>query len=300
MKPTFPFALRLGLLGLAALAAACSRDASTPGAAPLPAYAAVARGRIDVEGGLINIGAPMEGRIARVLVREGQSVRRGEALLELDDAAAKLAVDAARAAVDEAAAQLRVLSAQTTAATTRAGRLRAAADAGAAEGQAADDAQAQAQQLLAQQDVARAAQAAARARLAATRHTVSLHRLVAPQEGQITQVTLSAGAQVAPSTGPLLVLLPRTPRIVRAELAEGLADSVQPGMTAQVSPEDEPNRVSKATVLRVGAVVAPARLEDDPQRRGIERTVECVLQLEDEAMLRVGQRVLARIGSRTP
>jgi len=231
-----------------------------------------------------------------VLVHEGQRVARGAPLIELDTTTARLGIQAAEAGLREASAQQQALVTQIAAAGRRAERLRAAAQSGAGEGQAADDAEAQVQQFTAQRDVALATRAAAEARLAASRHELFLLTITAAQDALVTQVMAQPGGQAAPAAGPLLTLLPETPRIVRAEISEAYADAVRPDMTAIVSPEDDPGHSWPAHVLRVSAVVGPARLEDDAQRRSVERTVECVLSLDGETPLRVGQRVLARIG----
>jgi multidrug resistance efflux pump len=288
--------LQAMLAATALLAGGCGTGKPpAPGAAPSP-YAAVARGRIDVEGGLLEVVTPREGRIARVLVHEGQHVRRGEHLIELDTTAARLGIQAAQAGLREADAQQHALVTQIAAASQRAERLRAAAKAGAGEGQTADDAEAQVQQLAAQRDIALATRAAAEARLAASEYELSQLAITAAQDALVTQVVAQVGGQAAPAAGPLLTLLPETPRIVRAELSEVYADAVRADMPARVSPEDDPGRSWPAHVLRVSAIVGPARLEEDAQRRSVERTVECVLSLDGETPLRVGQRVLARIG----
>jgi multidrug resistance efflux pump len=283
------------LAAVTLLAGGCGSKSQAPAAAPSP-YAAVARGRIDVEGGLLTVVAARDGRIARVLAHEGQTVHRGEHLIELDATTAQLAVQGAEAGLREASAQLQALEAQLAAARLRAERLRAAAKAGAGEGQLADDAESQVQLLIAQRDVALATRAGAEARLAASRHEVSLLVVTAAQDALVTQVAAQVGGLASPASGPLLTLLPATPRIVRAEISEAYADAVRPDMKAAVSPEDDPGHSWPAHVLRVSAIVGPARLEDDAQRRSVERTVECVLALDGDNPLRVGQRVLARIG----
>jgi multidrug resistance efflux pump len=288
--------LPMALASAGLLVGGCNSERTpAPSAAPAP-FAAVARGRIDVEGGLLNIGAPLEGRIARVLVHEGQHVNRGDPLIELDNSTARLTVATAEAGLREALAQLRSLATQSAAATTRAERLRAAAKAGAGEGQAADDAEALVLQLAAQRDVVLAEEAAAATRLATQRHELELHTLNAPQDALVIEVLAQVGAQVGPTSSALLVLLPETPRIVRAELSVVYADAVRPQMPATVSPDDAPEHSWPAHVLRISAVVGPARLEEDAQRRAEERTVECILSLDGPSPLRVGQRVLARIG----
>ena len=278
---------RHGVAVLALLIAGCSADSDKPlTPAPSP-YAAVARGRVDVEGGLIALGAPREGTVRTVSAREGLSVRHGDVLLELDDTATRLAVDAAEAELKQAKAEVEVLSGQATAAAARAQRLLAAAKAGAGEGQAADDAQALATQLSAQHEVAAAVVASATVKRAAALHELSLHALRAPQDAEVVRVTAQPGVTVSPQGGALITLLPLTPRIVRAELSETYTTAVRVGMAATVTAEDDPTHGWPAQVLRISAVVGPAVLEEDPQRRAAERTVECVLTLDKAAALRV-------------
>ena len=139
--------------------AACSRQqqAEAP-AADQPPYAAVARGRVDVEGGLVRVGAAVDGTVARVAVRDGDQVRKGQALIEFNPSAAQLAVDAADAELRQAQAQERVLRSRLPGLKQRAQRLAEAAAGGAIDGQAADDArsavaQAEAEVLAAQATV---------------------------------------------------------------------------------------------------------------------------------------------------
>lgn len=285
------------LLGLVALSGCAHDSAPAPAAAP---YAAVARGRVDVEGGLVRVTAALDGRISRVAVQEGQQVHRGDTLVELDDTKARLDVVAAEAALGEASAQIRSLESQLAAAETRATRLRAAADAGVADVQAADDAQAALRQLTAQKDIAAAARAAVEARLASARHAVELHRVTAPQDGQITRRMAQVGGLATASAEGLLELLPQSPLVVRAELGDQRADAVKPGMAALISAEDDPDHGVAAHVLRISPISGPPRYEDDPQRRGSEHTVESVLAFDGKASLRVGQRVLVRIGGKSP
>jgi multidrug resistance efflux pump len=93
-------ALRFGILALGAawLLGGCSQPSDAPAgaAAPVARYAAVARGRIDIEGGLLALSMPREGVLATVAVHEGDSVKQGQLLAALDAVPAQLAVDAAQ------------------------------------------------------------------------------------------------------------------------------------------------------------------------------------------------------------
>jgi len=290
---------RHGAAALALLLSACS-GGTRPPATPSPSnYAAVARGRVDVEGGLILLGVAGEGTIRSIAAREGQTVRRGEALLELDSTAAQLAVEAADADLGRARAEVKVLAGQLEAASTRARRLSAAARAGAGEGQAADDAQATAAQLTSQREVALAVVAAAAVKRAAAQHELTLRTLRAPQDAEVVRVAAQPGTAVSPQSQALITLLPLTPRIIRAELSEAYASQVKAQMAATVSAEDDPDQAWSARVQRISTVVGPSLLEEDSQRRAAIRTVECVLTLDSQAPLRVGQRVLVRFGAAT-
>lgn len=292
--------LRLSCLALSmsGLLAACSKPVDAPtnvAAKPAAAYAAVARGRIDIEGGVLALSMPREGTLAKVAVHEGDQVKQGQLLATLDTESAKLAVDAAQAQLEQAQAQLKLLGIKQTAAKQRAHRLTAAVAAGAGDGQSADDAREAAAQLDAEQQSDRAALSMASQKMAAARYELKQRSLVAPFDAEVIQVSAQPGASVSPSSGPLFTLLPQKPRIVRAELNESFVGLIQPGMHAEVVANNDAQTPRwSAHVLRVGQVYGPATLENDPQVRANARTVECVLAFDQPQPLRIGQRVIVR------
>lgn len=299
----------LSLLVLAALAlAGCSRD-DAPGkpaqaqAQAASPYAAVARGRIDIEGGLLKLSVPREGVVAEIKVHEGDHVRKGALLAMLDTQPAKLAVTSAEAEQKQAEAQARLLDSRMKAADQRAERLEAAAKAGAGDAQSADDAREAARQLQGELENARAAAALAAQKLAGARYELAQRSLLAPVDGEIVQRLIQPGALASPQSGPAFVLLPALPRIVRAELNESFVRVVSPGMRAEVvddSGSGMPNLT--AHVLRVGTVFGASALEEDPLVRANTRTVECVLAFDQPppASARIGQRVLVRFVAGDP
>src|SRR5579859_2588320 len=118
---------------VAPVLAGCSHgdsDKSNTQAASATPYVAVARGRIDIEGGLLKLSMPREGVVADIKVREGDHVHKGQVLAVLDTRPAQLAVTAAEAEQKQAKAQGNLLEARLKAAQQRATRLRAAAAAG--------------------------------------------------------------------------------------------------------------------------------------------------------------------------
>ncbi|MEO9078492.1 MAG: HlyD family efflux transporter periplasmic adaptor subunit [Rhodanobacter sp.] len=290
--------VRLGTiaLGLSVLLGACSSSPNpAPAATASPVYAAVARGRVDIEGGLLALSMPRDGTLAKVAVREGDHVTQGQLLARLDTRSSTLAVDAAQARLEQAQAQWKLLGVKRAAATQRAQRLVAAAAAGAGDGQSADDAREAAAQLDAEQLSAKAAQAIASQQLDEARYELQQRSLLAPFNADVVHVSAQPGATVSASTGALFTLLPSKPRIVRAELNESFVGTIKPGMHAEVSANSDSGAVRwGAHVLRLGQVYGPATLENDPQVRANARTVECVLAFDQPQNLRIGQRVVVR------
>ena len=292
--------LRLPLALLAAtLLAGCSQDEApaTTANPATPAYAAVARGRIDIEGGLLKLTMPSEGVVAQVDAHEGEQVHKGQLLAQLQLEPAKLALDSALAEQQQATAQISALESRAKSAGLRASRLEQAAKAGAGDVQSADDARQAAQQTQVELNNARAAAAMAAQKVAGARYQLALRSLHAPVDGQIVQRLVQPGTSVSPATGPIFVMLPDSPRIVRAELNESFVGVVHEGMPAEVDDDSGSGMAPlKAHVLRIGNVFGASTLEDDPQVRANTRSVECVLTLDQppSAPLRIGQRVLVK------
>lgn len=285
-------------LGTSVLLGACSKPADAPAAstaATATSYAAVARGKVDIEGGLLTLAMPREGTLAKVLVHEGDHVKAGQLLASLDTEPSLLAIDAAQAQVAQAQAQLKLLAVKQTAARQRAQRLAAAVKAGAGDGQSADDAHEASALVDAEQETDRALVSMANQKLAEARYELKQRSLVAPFDADVVQVSAQPGATVSPSSGPLFTLLPQKPRIVRAELNESFVGVIKPGMHAEISANNDVSASRwSAHVLRIGDVYGPATLENDPQVRANSRTVECVLAFDQPQDLRIGQRVLVR------
>jgi multidrug resistance efflux pump len=295
--------LPLVLLAAACLAACSQDDAPATSSANAPAYAAIARGRIDIEGGLLKLTMPAEGVVKSVDAHEGEQVQKGQLLAQLDLEPAKLALDSALAEQQQASAQADALEERTKAATLRASRLEQAAKAGAGDIQSADDAREAAQQVQAELGNARANAALAAQKVAGARYQLELRSLHAPIDGQIVQRMVQPGASVSPAAGPIFVMLPDAPRIVRAELNESFVGVVHDGMAAEVDDDSGSGMAPlKAHVLRVGNVFGASTLEDDPQVRANTRTVECVLAFDQAPAnpLRIGQRVVVKFGTTRP
>lgn len=280
---------------------ACSKPPTgAPAAAPAgttaaaPQYVAIARGRVDVEGGLVRIVAPRDGVIAELPVKAGDTVKAGDVIARIDAREAELAAGVAKAEVEQAQARVAALRARTAGLKQRAARVGEAAQAGAATGQSADEATQALTELEAEIAEAAAGVDVAQKHLEQARFEVALRRIEAPLAGRIVARPAHVAEVVsAQGASEIATLLPDGPRIVRAELNEAFVAKVRVGMSASVVSEADAGKTWTAKVVRIGDVFGPSKLVEDPQDATDARDVECVLELTTDE-LRVGQRVQVR------
>jgi len=285
--------------GMTMLLAACGKAPNTAptantGAAPVSAYVAIARGKIDVEGGIVRVAATRDGVISAMQGDIGDAVKAGDVLVALDPKPAQIALDAAHAELAAANAQASLLRAKLPALRQRAARVVEASQAGATSGQSADDANQALTELRAEVSVADANVETARQKTKQAEYEVEARQLRAPVAGRIVARVAQIGAAVSTQAGGDLVeILPDKPRIVRAELNEGFVAKVKVGQTAEVS-SDVDGKSYAAHVSRIGDVFGPSKLTESTQDATDTRDVECILQLDNAGELRIGQRVQVR------
>lgn len=279
--------------------AACSRGSDHAGAAQAapaaaPQFAAIARGRVDVEGGLVRIVAPRDGVIAELRVKAGDSVKPGEVVAVIDARQAELAAGVAKAEVEQAQARAAALRAKTDGLKRHASRVVEAAQAGAATGQSADDANQALTELKADIAEADASVEVAQQHLKQARFEVEVRSVRAPVAGRVVARPAHIADVVSAQSGSeIAMLLPDGPRIVRAELNEAFVSKVSVGMSATVVTEGDGGRSWPAKVTRIGDVFGPSKLVEDAQETSDARDVECILELGSDEP-RVGQRVQVR------
>jgi macrolide-specific efflux system membrane fusion protein len=292
LRPVLPLTALLALLALAGCGLNEHRKGHAP-AVPAASSAAMAKGFVDVAGGLVRIAAPRDGVITRILVEEGDAVAKGQPLAILDDRQAQLGLEAVRAEVADRRAQLAMAQAKAAGAARDAQRLAGLARQDAATRQDADQAGTAAAISAAERDQARQALAAAEVRARLDALEVEVRTLRAPAAGKIIRRSANAGAFVN-AAAPLFLLEPTGARIVRAELDETFADQIHAGMRAKVTREFDATQAYDAHVLRVAEVFASPALNDDAAARSDSRVVAVVLTLDVPASMKLGQRVLVR------
>lgn len=287
---------RLLLSGAVTFLSACSAsDTSQTKQAPLKQYAAVARGEVQVQGGLLKVHARHAGNVVAVEVVPGQKIEAGQVLARLRSDQAQAAQAVALARWHEAQAQEHLLAVRLPALKRTNQRWAAAVRQGAADQQQADDASLALQQLKARLTVAKEAVRLSQAQLRQAQVALQALTLRAPVAGTVINVGVQVGSRVEPdAAAPAFVVRPQRPLIVRAEVNEAFVDRLHAGMSATLTPEAESQADDRlpAHVQRIGQVLQPARLDVDPQSR--QQVVVCFLSLDHPVPLLIGQHVLVR------
>jgi len=301
---------RLAVLILAATSAlalaACGGpppegDAATAAAAKIDPesintpYTAISAGKVDIEGGLVDVAARAAGIVREVLVQEGDKVVAGQVLARQEDDDSRLSRDRVAAQLQQSEAQLPILEVQMDAANREEARLKRLTTENAASTQAYEQAQDATKQLQAQVQAQRSSIALVRAQLAEANFQVELHTIRAPADGTIVRRYANPGSGASTfAVTAMFQLQPAALRIVRAEVEERSINAVKIGQKVEIVPESDQQAKYPGEVIRIAAVMGARKLRsDDPSERADERVVEVVVNAEAAPVL-VGQRVLVK------
>ncbi len=258
-------------------------------------FVAVARGRVDVEGGVIQLSASRDGVISEVFVEEGDRVSKGQKLATLDNRQAFLQMQQAKTQIAKAQAQIPATSVKLEAARRERERLVVLNKQGAISKQRYDQACDEEKQLEAELKLHKSAIAEAEALHNIAEHEVEQRTLKSPVDGIVVRRLARPGVGASiNSVSVLFWLIPDTKKMVRVELEERFVGIVNQGMNAEVVLDANPSEAINGKVIRVGKLFGPKRMAtDDPSERQDERVVECVLEI-DKQDLTVGQRTIVK------
>jgi HlyD family secretion protein len=263
--------------------------------APKSPYVAVANGKADVEGGLIQVAARTAGVIQEVDVQEGADVTKGQVLARLEDEQPRLQAQEAQAELAQAHAQVALLQVQIATAKREFERLQGLIAKNFIARQTVDQAQDAIHVAEANLQAQNAAIATAQAKLSQAKYNQELTIIRAPADGRIVRRYANPGAGASTlNVSNMFDLEPKADRIVRAEISESALPFVLIGQTVQLSAEADPTRIVPGRVLRRAAVFGARKLQsDDPTERTDDRVVEVVVSTDGAPFL-IGQRVLVK------
>jgi RND family efflux transporter MFP subunit len=279
-------------------AAGCqkSAQAQTNSTAPTATpYAAVADGKADVEGGIIQVAARAPGVVRDVYVQEGDKVTKGEVLARQEDDAARLAVGTAQATLAQARSATALTETQLAAAQREVDRLKPLIAARFVSSQSVDQAQDAVHNAGATLEAEHAAVGVAQTQLDQARYALEQTIIRAPIDGRIVRRYANPG--VGASTLQVTAMFDLEPvgqRIVRAEVSESAEPFVAVGQPVQLVAEADQSKSYPGKVLRIAPVFGERKLQsDDPAARTDDRVVEVVASADNAPFL-IGQRVLVK------
>ena len=293
-----PILMLIGLAGVGAALGGCQKAGQASANAIAPAttpYTAVADGKADVDGGIIQVAARTAGVVRFVYVQEGDTVTKGEVLARQEDDAPRLAVATAQAALAQAQAQTALTDTQLTAAEREVNRLKPLVNARFVSSQSVDQAGDAVRNANATLEAQRASVGVASTQLNQARYALDQTIIRAPIDGKIVRRYANPGVGASTlNVTPMFDLEPAGQRIVRAEVSEGDEPFVRVGGSAVLVPEADQAKSYPGKVMRIAPVFGERKLQsDDPSQRTDDRVVEVVVSANNAPFL-IGQRVLVK------
>lgn len=285
--------------------------------------ALIAPGRVEPVHDPVKLAFEAQGRIAEILVDEGDAVRAGQVLARLDDRLARARVAAATAGVAQAKARYLLVRRGPRADDIAAARAEADAAAAAAQHRGAE--QARSEQLgkvgalattVVDADDAAARVASAQAAAASARYrslargtrseqieeaaaaitlaqaeldaaTVALDqtRLIAPGDGTILRRTAEVGALVTlMAPAPVLSIADVSRLELRAEIDEADVAAITVGQAAYATADAHGDRRFPVRIARITHELGRKTVrDDDPRARVDTRVLEVIARFADTA-----------------
>jgi RND family efflux transporter MFP subunit len=203
------------------------------------------------------VSAQVMGRIQQVLVRAGDSVRAGQTLVVLDDAALRASADQAQDAVK--AAQSEQAAAQTDAklAASTLERYKQLQAEKSVSPQEMDEVARRAEASSARLEAARAQTGAAQAQESGARTMRGYTRLLAPFSGVVTARMADPGTMASPGV-PLLQVDQAGALQLEASVDESTIGAIHKGMKAQVAIDGGNSTSLAGTVAEIVPAADPA------------------------------------------
>jgi len=208
---------------------------------------------------LSKVGAKIPGRIAKVLVKEGDLVKAGDVLLELEDADQKSSIAAAGSRIAVARARAEAARANVAEIKQQVDRERALVERGVTGKAQLDDLTARAKAL---EEAAKAADAESRAS-AAEADTLKVglkdRTVLAPISGTVVNKPPEVGELVGPQSQDVLEIADFASMVVETDVPEGRLSMIQPGSPCEIVLDAYPSRRYRGQTLEIGRRVNRAK-----------------------------------------
>ncbi|WP_437575206.1 efflux RND transporter periplasmic adaptor subunit [Sorangium sp. So ce887] len=205
------------------------------------------------------VGAKLPGRIARVYVKEGDVVKAGDPLVDLDDADQKSLVAAAHAKVAAARARAVASRASIVEVEQQVARERALVERQVTGRAAMEDLTARAHSLTQSAAAAEAEVKAAAADVESLRITLADRKIVAPINGTIMSKPPEIGEVVGLELPHLVEIADFTSLVVETDVPETRLHLIEPGKPCEVVLDAYPSKRHRCTTVEIGKRVNRAK-----------------------------------------
>lgn len=227
------------------------------------------------------VGSNVIGRIVKVHAVEGQLVKAGEVLFELDQVQQKAAIASAQAKAASAAARAKAAEAQVAESKVPYEREKKLAESGASAKSVVEDLAAKIATLDAQAKASAAEAVAAQAEVRALQATAGHYVITAPLDGVVQTKPAQVGDVAFPEK-TLLELVEPSSMLVETDVPESRIHLIQSGQPAEIVLDSSPqkrwrgavvdispriNRSKATATVKVRFVDVPERLSPDMAAR---------------------------------
>jgi RND family efflux transporter MFP subunit len=205
------------------------------------------------------VGAKIAGRVARVLVKEGDTVKAGEVIAQLDDADQRSAIAAAVSRVAVARARAQTARANLADMDQQVRREQALVSTGAAGRATLEDLQAK-QKSLDEQVKASDSEASASQSDVDTLQT-NLHdrTIVSPIDGTVLTKPVEVGEMVLPAGNPVVEIADFKSLLVETDVPEARLHLIKKGSPAEIVLDAYPDRRYRGEVVEFGKMINRAK-----------------------------------------
>jgi RND family efflux transporter MFP subunit len=206
------------------------------------------------------VAAKLVGRIAELKVREGDLVKKGSVLAQLEDSLARSAVATARAQAVAARARVATARAQLAETQLQLTRERALADKGVGPRAIADDLGAKQRSLIESVRASEAEVGAAEAQIAALEVSLADMTVTSPIDGTVVEKHADPGELVGPQTGTTIFdIVDFNSLIVEVDVPESKLRVLKIGTPGEVVLDAYPDRRYRGAALEIGRKVDRAK-----------------------------------------
>jgi HlyD family secretion protein len=205
----------------------------------------------------VKISADIMGKIVRLLVKEGDKVRQGQLMLQLDDTQYRAQANQARAALSSARARLKDAESLLRVGESNFARQRALWDQKVLSQAEWDQANSAIETARATQSAAREEVTRSEAALAGAQDNLSKTRFVAPFDGVVSALDVEQGEIVITGTmnnagTQIMVVSDLSRMLVRADVDETDVVEMKLGQKAKITVDALPDTSFAGTVVEIG------------------------------------------------